>query len=351
MTMERLSVFEVKGGARDIVFTNVSLDLAKENRRLITGFSQTLSPGDKFIMTGDSGSGKSTLIRAFRRLLQSGSGEIAIPSGVKTLCISQKAHLPRTSLRGILSSPAPEGTFRDAQIDEVLRQVGHERLCAFIPENQASLENILNAAQRYVDVALNIWARDIQRLSPEQRAEFKGYVRDFINQHAQNFFDDLIAPYITESIKADMELGIGSILESSFMRQPSSGGLFLPFEWRIRTLAQRFSKFVLQGTGAYLKESRLDGSQISKKFSGGEQQRIPFAQILLHKPDIAIIDEGTSALDKNSGLRLYEMVFNALPETIFLSVAHNTHLIPIHSLHGHLENNKITVQAITSPSP
>lgn len=346
-----LKVFEVKDTARDVVFKNISLDLVREGRRLVEDFTMTLSPGDKFIMTGESGSGKSTLVRAFMGLHPSCSGEIIIPPATKILCVSQKVHLPRTSLRGILSTPAPEGTFTDAEIDSVLRQVGHERLCAFVPENQARLDHIMDAVRPHIAVGLNIWARDLGRLSFAQRQDFRDHVQEFVGQHAQNFFDDLIAPYITTQVKSDLGRGVDGMLETAFNQNPSAGGLFLPFEWRIRSLAQRFVKFVLQGTGSHLKEARMDGSQISKKFSGGEQQRIPFAQILLHKPDIAIIDEGTSALDKDNGLRLYDMVFKALPETIFVSIAHNTHLIALHSVHGHLENKGITVQAIKPPSP
>jgi ABC-type uncharacterized transport system fused permease/ATPase subunit len=62
--------------------------------------------------------------------------------------------------------------------------------------------------------------------------------------------------------------------------------------------------------------------------SGGEQQRLGFARLLVQKPRYALLDEATSALDKANEIRLY----NQLQGTTYISIGHRTSLIPLHDL-------------------
>jgi vitamin B12/bleomycin/antimicrobial peptide transport system ATP-binding/permease protein len=64
--------------------------------------------------------------------------------------------------------------------------------------------------------------------------------------------------------------------------------------------------------------------------SGGEKQRLAFARILLHKPDIVVLDEATAALDPNSQNRLMELLVDR-PEITLLSVGHRPELEPFHT--------------------
>ena len=47
---------------------------------------------------------------------------------------------------------------------------------------------------------------------------------------------------------------------------------------------------------------KLDDEEAAwdRTLSGGEQQRLAFARLFLHKPDIVVMDEATSALDPTS---------------------------------------------------
>lgn len=56
--------------------------------------------------------------------------------------------------------------------------------------------------------------------------------------------------------------------------------------------------------------------------SGGEQQRLALARLLLHKPDWAFLDEPASALDLPTEERLFAMLRRELPTTTFVIVAH-----------------------------
>jgi putative ATP-binding cassette transporter len=67
-----------------------------------------------------------------------------------------------------------------------------------------------------------------------------------------------------------------------------------------------------------------------RTLSGGEQQRLAFARLFLHKPDIVVMDEATSALDPESQTMLMNRVKERLPETAIISVGHRPELEAFH---------------------
>jgi putative ATP-binding cassette transporter len=73
--------------------------------------------------------------------------------------------------------------------------------------------------------------------------------------------------------------------------------------------------------------------------SGGEKQRLAFARILLHRPDIVVLDEATAALDANSQLQLMGLLVD-LPDTTVLSVGHRPELEAFHTRKIELEKRE-----------
>jgi putative ATP-binding cassette transporter len=67
-----------------------------------------------------------------------------------------------------------------------------------------------------------------------------------------------------------------------------------------------------------------------QQLSGGEQQRVAFARVLLHAPDFVFLDEATSALDPELETRLYTALVQALPNAAIVSVAHRAELARFH---------------------
>lgn len=70
--------------------------------------------------------------------------------------------------------------------------------------------------------------------------------------------------------------------------------------------------------------------------SPGELQRVAFIRILLTKPDVAFLDETTSAVDEPTELILYGAIRKHLPHTILISVGHRSTLNQFHQEILHL---------------
>lgn len=65
--------------------------------------------------------------------------------------------------------------------------------------------------------------------------------------------------------------------------------------------------------------------------SGGEQQRLAFAQLFVQKPTIIVMDEATSALDPITQERLLLRMRELLPKASLISVGHRTELEEFHN--------------------
>jgi vitamin B12/bleomycin/antimicrobial peptide transport system ATP-binding/permease protein len=64
--------------------------------------------------------------------------------------------------------------------------------------------------------------------------------------------------------------------------------------------------------------------------SGGEKQRLAFARIFLHQPDIIVLDEATAALDPDGQDRLMELLSQEFKAATIVSVGHRPELEAFH---------------------
>jgi vitamin B12/bleomycin/antimicrobial peptide transport system ATP-binding/permease protein len=74
--------------------------------------------------------------------------------------------------------------------------------------------------------------------------------------------------------------------------------------------------------------------------SGGEQQRVAFARVLVHKPDWIFMDEATSALDETGQENVMKLLIEELPETSIVSIGHRPGLEAFHTRELVLEPGK-----------
>jgi putative ATP-binding cassette transporter len=83
-----------------------------------------------------------------------------------------------------------------------------------------------------------------------------------------------------------------------------------------------------------------DEAPWDQTLSGGEKQRLAFARIFLHKPDIIILDEATAALDPESQDKLMELLSRQPDSTALVSVGHRPELEAFHNRKVVLERRK-----------
>jgi putative ATP-binding cassette transporter len=83
------------------------------------------------------------------------------------------------------------------------------------------------------------------------------------------------------------------------------------------------------GLGA-LAERLNEHDQWDKRLSPGEQQRLAFARVLLHKPAWLFLDESTAALDPANEAAMYHLLQDRLPHAAIVSVAHRESVAAFH---------------------
>lgn len=97
--------------------------------------------------------------------------------------------------------------------------------------------------------------------------------------------------------------------------------------WSLEDIAAALEKVGL----GHLVDKIEDAAPWDQTLSGGEKQRLTFARLLLHDPDIIVMDEATAALDEKSQDRMMEIVTEELPKATIVSVAHRPELEAFHS--------------------
>ena len=102
----------------------------------------------------------------------------------------------------------------------------------------------------------------------------------------------------------------------------------------------------LVSMNSIIQEHGLDDTKDwSRVLSVGEQQRLAFARIILNKPSLVILDEGTSALDTENENKVYE-ILNKNSIT-YISVGHREGLKRFHKvLLTLLPNSRYSIENI-----
>jgi vitamin B12/bleomycin/antimicrobial peptide transport system ATP-binding/permease protein len=107
-------------------------------------------------------------------------------------------------------------------------------------------------------------------------------------------------------------------------------------DWTVEQIGEALDKVGL----AHLKDKIEEDGPWDQTLSGGEKQRLAFARLFLHNPDIIVLDEATSALDEKSQDKMMELVTREMPKATVVSVGHRAELEAFHSRKIVLERRK-----------
>jgi putative ATP-binding cassette transporter len=109
---------------------------------------------------------------------------------------------------------------------------------------------------------------------------------------------------------------------------------------------------VLRQAGLAALVARLDQEDSwSQRLSGGEQQRLALARVLLARPDWLFLDEATASLDPQAEAELYATIRRTLPDTTVVSVAHRPSVAALHDREVQFRREGDGPARLVEPSP
>jgi len=90
-------------------------------------------------------------------------------------------------------------------------------------------------------------------------------------------------------------------------------------------------RFAMAAVGLAHLSDRLDEeADWNTVLSGGEQQRVGFARVLINRPTILMLDDAVSRLTSADACELYRQIILRLPDTIVISIGHAATLANLH---------------------
>ncbi|MGE3989808.1 ABC transporter ATP-binding protein/permease [Pseudorhodoplanes sp.] len=98
-------------------------------------------------------------------------------------------------------------------------------------------------------------------------------------------------------------------------------------DWDLDTIKNALDRVGL----GHLKDRVEEEAPWDQTLSGGEKQRLTVARVLLHRPDIIVLDEATAALDPKSQDDLMRLLSEEMEGLTILSVGHRPELEQFHS--------------------
>jgi len=118
----------------------------------------TLPHDGRTVLTGRSGSGKSTLFRALAGIWPFGSGSVAQPQG-RAMFLPQKPYIPLGTLRRVISYPAAENAYAQADIEQALADAGLGRLAPLLDADEPWSQRLSGGEQQRLAMARALLTR------------------------------------------------------------------------------------------------------------------------------------------------------------------------------------------------
>ncbi|KAG5000366.1 hypothetical protein JHK82_021518 [Glycine max] len=240
---------------------------------LIRDLSLTIKEKDSLLVMGPSGSGKTSLLRAMAGLWKTGTGKITY--------YVKGGEYPEQSICSDVNTPVNNANDTyEARGKCLSRKSG----IFFLPQRPYMVLGTLREQLMYPT-----WTDDVVPMSDSTKE--KNALPFLTNlPNSDNANDKPMKPTTDELIKVLEDVRLGYLLA-------------------------RFS---------------LDSiHEWSSVLSLGEQQRLAFARLLLSKPQLALLDESTSALDEVNEVHLYQKIGAA--NITYVSIGHRSSLCAYHN--------------------
>ncbi len=87
-----------------------------------------ITPGERVLIVGEPGTGKTMLFRAIAGLWPWGAGRVVLPVSDGVAFVPRQPYMPLGTLRGALTYPSSETTYKDEELVAALQVVGLDRL-------------------------------------------------------------------------------------------------------------------------------------------------------------------------------------------------------------------------------
>ncbi|CAJ1958285.1 unnamed protein product [Sphenostylis stenocarpa] len=238
---------------------------------LIRDLSLTIKEKDNLLVMGPSGSGKTSLLRAMAGLWKTGTGKITY--------YVNGGEYPEQSICSDVNTPNNAHDTNEAHGKSISRKSG----IFFLPQRPYMVLGTLRQQLLYPT-----WADDLVPMSDStKQTNALPFLTNLPNSEKAN--DKPMKPTTDELIKVLEDVRLGYLL----------------------------ARFSLDSTHEW-----------SSVLSLGEQQRLAFARLLLSKPQLALLDESTSALDEANEVHLYQKIGAA--NITYVSIGHRSSLNDYH---------------------
>ncbi|GLJ16799.1 hypothetical protein SUGI_0289400 [Cryptomeria japonica] len=275
---------------------HLTLQTPQYSTTLIEDLSLVIYKGDHLLIMGPSGSGKTSLLRSIAGLWSSGRGTI-------------KFHLNQNKQE--LSSSIPGGLTDSKQL------LNEEK-----PQTQDKEQEPLDLTVRSFESLLFL---------PQRPYMVLGTLRQQLLY--PTWIEDLISVEETSKSKASLPFSLQNSASINSGYELKSVPNEDELVWVLKLV--RLGHLLKRCNGL---DSSVDWSSV---LSLGEQQRLAFARLLLVQPELALLDESTSALDEVNEAHLYKEIEAA--GITYISIGHRSTLPNFHK-------QILRLESPTSPS-